>query len=58
MASSGAGGMGFKCRTGQISHTLPTTRNCCNVECVSPGAKPRSWAPLTRDTGKRFTVIE
>jgi len=29
---SGAGDMGFKSRADQISHTLPTTRHCCNLD--------------------------
>jgi len=31
---------------------LPMTRHCCNLDCVGLGAKPRRWAPLTRDTQK------
>jgi len=31
---------------------LPTTRHRCNLDCVSLGAKPQRWAPLTRDTQK------
>jgi len=31
---------------------LPTTRHRCNLWGVVPGAKPRRWAPLTRDTRK------
>jgi len=46
------GGMGFKYRADQISHTLPTTRHRCNLDCVDLGAKLRRWAPLTRDTRK------
>jgi len=30
--------MGFKSRADQISHTLPTTRHCCNLDCVGLGA--------------------
>jgi len=30
--ASGAGGMGFKSRTDQISHTLPTTCHRCNLD--------------------------
>jgi len=30
--ASGAGDMGFKSRTDQISHTLPTTRHRCNLD--------------------------
>jgi len=30
--ASGAGGMGFKSRADQISHTLPTTRHRCNLD--------------------------
>jgi len=48
--ASGAGGMGFKSRANQISHTLPTTRHRCNLDRVGLGAKPRRWAPLTLDT--------
>jgi len=44
--------MGFKSRADQISHTLPTTRHRCNLDCVSPGAKPRRWKPPIRDTRK------
>jgi len=50
--ASGAGGMGLKSRANQISHTLPTTRHRCNLDCVGLGAKPRRWAPLTLDTQK------
>jgi len=50
--ASGAGGMGFKSRVDQISHTLPTIRHRYNLYCVGLGAKPRRWAPLTRDTRK------
>jgi len=45
--ASGAGGMGFKSRADQFSHTLPTTRHRCNFDCVGLGAKPRRWAPQT-----------
>jgi len=31
-SASSEGGMGFKYRDGQISHTLPTTRHLCNLE--------------------------
>jgi len=31
-SASGAGGMGFKSRVDQISHTLPTTRYRCNLD--------------------------
>jgi len=31
-STAGAGGMGFKSRADQISHTLPTTRYRCNLE--------------------------
>jgi len=34
-----AGGMGFKSRADQISHTLPTTRHRCNRDCVGLDAK-------------------
>jgi len=44
-SASGAGGIGYKSRADQISYTL---QPCC----VGPGAKPRKWAPLTRDTRK------
>jgi len=30
--ASGAGGMGFKSRADQVSHTLPTTRHRCNLD--------------------------
>jgi len=52
MFASGAGSMGFKFRADQISHALPTTRHRYNLDCVGLGAKPRRWAPLTRDTQK------
>jgi len=43
--------MGFKSRADQISHTLLTTRHRYNLDVfIGPGAKPPSWAPLTRDT--------
>jgi len=29
---------------------LPMTRHRCNLWSVDPGAKPRIWAPLTRNT--------
>jgi len=35
--ASGAGGMGFKFWADQISHTLPTTRHRCNLDCVGLG---------------------
>jgi len=44
--------MGFKSRTGQIFHTLPTTNRRCNLRVWAPGAKQRRWGPLTRDTRK------
>jgi len=50
--ASGAGGMGFKSRADKISHALPAARHRCNLDNVSLGAKPRRWAPLTRDTRK------
>jgi len=50
--ASGAGGIGFKYQANQIFHTLPTTRHRCNLDVWSFGAKPRRWAPLTRDTRK------
>jgi len=56
-SASGAGGMGFKSRADQISHTLPTTRHRCNIECVGLGVKPRSWAPLIRDTRKGIKLV-
>jgi len=31
-SASGSGGMGFKFQADQISHTLPTTRHCCNLD--------------------------
>jgi len=52
MFASGAGGMGFKSRADQISHTLPMTRHCCNFDCVGLGAKPQRWIQFTRDTRK------
>jgi len=39
--ASGAGDMGFKSRTNQISYTLPMTRHCCNLDYVGLGAKPQ-----------------
>jgi len=36
---------------------LPTTRHRCNLDFVGLGAKPRRWAPLTRDTRKRIKRI-
>jgi len=56
-SSSGVGSMGFKSWANQISHTLPTTRHRCNLNCVGPGAKPRRWASLTRDTRKSFKRV-
>jgi len=50
--ASGAGGMGFKSQANHISHTLPTTRHGCNLDCMGLGTKPRRWAPFTRDTQK------
>jgi len=50
--ASGAGGMGFKSQADQISHTMPTIRHRCNLDCVGLNAKPWRWAPLTRDTQK------
>jgi len=41
--ASGSGGMGFKFRADQISHTLPTTHHRCNLDCMGLGAKPRRW---------------
>jgi len=32
MSASGAGGMGFKSRADQISHTKPTTRYRCKLD--------------------------
>jgi len=46
--ASDIGSMGFKSRADQISPTLPSTRH----RCKGPSAKPRRWAPLTRDTRK------
>jgi len=40
-SASDAGGMGFKSRADQISHTLPWTRHRCKPWCVGPDAKPR-----------------
>jgi len=37
---------------------LPTTRHRCNLDCVSLGAKPRRWAPLTRDTRKGIKQVK
>jgi len=31
-SASDAGGMGFKSRADQISHTLPSTRHRCNLK--------------------------
>jgi len=31
---------------------LPMIHHRCNLDCVGLGAKPRRWAPLTRDTQK------
>jgi len=36
--ASGAEGMGFISRADQISHTLPTTRHRCNLDCMGLGA--------------------
>jgi len=52
MFASGTGGIGFISRADQISHTLSTTRHRCNLWSVGPGAKPRRWALVTRDTRK------
>ena len=43
----GAGGLGFKSRTGQINTVSPTARHRCDVssDLRSPGAKLRRWAP-------------
>jgi len=38
-------------------YTWPTTRHRCNLDCVDLGAKPRRWAPLTRDTRKGIKRI-
>jgi len=54
--ASGTGGMGLKSQADQISHTLPTTRHRCNLLSVGLGAKPRRWAPLTRDTRKGIKI--
>jgi len=39
--ATGAGGMGFKPRADQISHTLPTTRHCCNLDVWALMAQSR-----------------
>jgi len=38
--ASSEGGMEFKFRANQITHTLPATRYCCNLEV---------WIPLPRN---------
>jgi len=46
--------MGFNSRTDQISHTLPTTRQRCNVNmwALAQSCGDGQWVPLTRDTRK------
>ena len=55
---SGAGGLRFKSRTGQIG-VLQTARHHYNISlkgAVLPGAMMRRWAPQTRYTLERDTA--
>jgi len=42
MSASGAGGMGFKSRADQISHTLPLARHRCNLDVGTLAQSPEN----------------